>query len=38
MLHFLSNGQSAFESVKQELPRIGYRIQKCNMDIVLGST
>ena len=37
MLHFLYNGQSAFESVKQELRRIGYPIQKCNKDILLPS-
>lgn len=37
MLHFLYNGQSAFESVKQELQRIGYPIQQCNKDIALSS-
>lgn len=36
MLHFLYNGQSAFESVKKELRRIGYPIQQCNKDIVLS--
>ena len=36
MLHFLYNGQSAFESEKKELRRIGYPIQQCNKDIVLS--
>lgn len=36
MLHFLYNGQSAFESVKKELRRIGYPIQQCNKDVVLS--
>lgn len=36
MLHFLYNGQSAFESVKKELQRIGYPIQQCNKDVVLS--
>jgi len=36
MLHFLYNGQSAFESVKKELRRIGYPIQQCNEDILLS--
>lgn len=36
MLHFLYNGQSAFDSVKNELRRIGYPIQQCTKDALLG--
>lgn len=35
VLCFLYNGQSAFESVKNELRRIGYPIQQCTKDTVL---